>query len=130
MQERNDIVGVIENDVNDLMRSAIGNKNSLGVDRESVISQVDRLACHNRGDLVTMELMQHTLSQNPFVREIAIRGLIVVDDKTNNNDSVKRNAIARMLSIMEDEEEDSVRELANKYLDNNQLLLRFGVGNN
>ena len=116
MQERIDIIDKISEDVNGLMRRVINNEIITEKDKEE---QASKLRVHKRGDLVTLELLPQTLNSNISIREMALRGLIAVDD--NKNESVKNKAVARMLLIKEDGEEGSfIRELASKYLENNQ----------
>ena len=115
MQERIDIIDKISEDVNGLMRRVINNEIITEKDKEE---QASKLRVHERGDLVTLELLPQTLNSNISIREMALRGLIAVD---NINESVKNKAVTRMLLIKEDGEEGSfIRELASKYLENNQ----------
>ena len=123
MQERIDMVSAVMVDVGELIgnaRSIERSQDDSSLTKNSVISQVSRLERHERGDLATMELLPHTFDQNPFVREIAVRGLVAVN-KTNRNEIVRSSAIKRALFLSNDENEGIViKELAREFLENNQ----------
>jgi hypothetical protein len=123
MQERIDMVSAVMVDVGELIgnaRSIERSQDDSSLTKNSVISQVSRLERHERGDLVTRELLPHTFDKNPFVREIAVRGLVAVN-KNNRNEIVRSSALKRALFLSNDEKEGSViKELAREFLENNQ----------